>query len=194
MEQTQIAAAKAALRHEARIQAAALSADYCRAASGAIAARLLADERWQRAESVFLFVSMPTEPDTAPLFAAAFAAGKAVYVPKCGRRPAMQAVRIRSLGELAPGVLGIPEPVDCSETADAAALGLIVVPCVAAAADGRRLGHGGAYYDAFLQDGGGETVCLCFSALLKEDIPVTPRDVRMDDVLTEHGFCRTAGR
>ena len=62
---------KKELRRLYRERGRALTGDYREAADRAICAAVLASEAWQRAESVFLFVSMWAEPDTGPLFAAA---------------------------------------------------------------------------------------------------------------------------
>ena len=62
---------------------------------------------------------------------------------------------------------------------------LILVPCVAAARDGRRLGHGAGYYDRYLEGRGAETVCLCFRSCLRDDLPACGHDVRMDRVITD---------
>ncbi len=181
--------AKDALRRAAAERAAALSPAYRRKAGDAIASRLLADERYRKAKRVFLYVSMPREPDTSALLAHALASGKEVYVPKCLGDHVMRAVRIRSREELSPGTLGIPEPPDSGETADAADLDLVIAPCVAADRKGRRLGHGAGYYDAFLFPGTAPVICLCFSRLLLEEVPVSVLDVPVDAVLTENGFC-----
>ena len=145
---------------------------------------------WPAAERVFVYVSMEREPDTRMILGQALAEGKALYVPKCLGGGRMLAVRIRSLEELSPGVLGIPEPESWTETCEAADLDLMIVPCVCASRDGRRLGHGGSYYDRFLAGHEEKAVCLCFRRMLREDIPAEETDVRVPRVLTEEGLCQ----
>ena len=60
-----------------------------------------------------------------------------------------------------------------------------VIALIGASEDGKRLGHGAGYYDRFLTQSGGRTVCLCFSAALCGDIPTEPTDVRMHLVVSE---------
>ncbi len=146
---------------------------------------MLAGAQWDAAESVFLYVSMWAEPDTRALLEDALAAGKRVYVPLCCPDRVMKAVRIRSTEALRPGMCGIPEPFDQTETASAGELDLLLVPCLTASRDGKRLGHGAGYYDRFLSGGHGITMCLCYEALLTETIPTDAHDVRMDFVQTE---------
>ena len=122
---------------------------YVSEAGDAIQARVLALPEYAAARKIFLYVSLPREPGTDRILRHALANGKEVYVPKCVRRE-MLAVRIRGREELTPGTLGIPEPRAIQETCAAADFDLILVPCVSAWRDGRRLGHGGGYYDRYL--------------------------------------------
>ena len=97
----------------------------------------------------------------------------------------MLAVRIHSLAELQPGAWGIPEPRYWTEEITAYALDFILVPCVSASLDGKRLGHGAGYYDRFLAGKADHAVCLCFHRLLRDDIPITDNDAILPMVLTE---------
>ncbi len=174
---------KTALRREIRARAERMTEEYRRNADAAIRRAVLQSEAWQRAESVFLYVSTRTEPDTRGLLADALREGKALYVPLCRADKTMEAVRVRSLAELRPGMRGIPEPPEDGERAQAP--DLAVVPCVSASRDGRRLGHGAGYYDRFLEKTPCRTLCLCYEALLSDEIPTDEHDVRMDAVATE---------
>ena len=179
---------KARLRKACRERAALLAKEYRQEADRAIRERLTQSEPWRSAAGIFLYVSMWAEPDTRALIGDALRAGKRVYVPLCLPDHVMKAVRIRSLDELRPGVLGIPEPPPENETASSGDLDLAVVPCVSASKTGARLGHGAGYYDRFLSAFPCETVCLCHERMLSGAIPTDERDVRMDRVLTETGF------
>ena len=179
---------KKELRRAYRARGETLAEDYREAADRAICAAVLASEAWQRAESVFLFVSMWAEPDTGPLFAEAFRAGKRVYVPLCCPDRVMKAVRIQSLDVLRPGTYGIPEPPRDAETAKPGEPELAIVPCVSAAENGARLGHGAGYYDRFLRLHGCETMCLCYGSMLARTLPMDEYDVPMDHVVTEDGI------
>ena len=109
-------------------------------------------------------------------------------MPLCRPGGVLEAVRIRSVAALRPGTLSIPEPPEEGERAGEDTIELALVPCVSAARDGRRLGHGVGYYDRFLASCRCRTVCLCYEALLCECIPTDEHDVRMDAVATEKGI------
>ncbi len=176
-------AEKAALQTEAELSAA----------SRQIAARVLRLPVWQRASSVFVYVSMPGEPATSALIDAALHVGKRVFAPRCRGRGQMDAVEIFSRADLLPGAFGIPEPVKALPAADPAVLDLAIVPCVCAGRDGRRLGHGAGYYDRFLCAHPICAVCLCFESLLTDGLPAGPLDVIMDAVITEKGVYAAGG-
>ena len=193
---------KRRLREEIRRRTDAMTEEEARASSVRIEAEILASEIWRAASSVFLYVSVGKEPDTRGLIAEALREGKRVCVPKClpGPERIMLAVRIRSLEELVPGTLGIPEPrldpAYPAETAWAEEFDLILVPCMTANRRGDRLGHGAGYYDRFLaplassgreEKKGPALVCLCHGPLLTEDIPAGACDVRMDAVASGDG-------
>lgn len=178
-------AQKKQLRRATKARVEALPPEVRKAASDAIQRRVLSLPAYAAASSIFLYIAMPTEPDTRAILSRALSDGKRVYVPKCVSKTEMLAVRIRSEADLAPGAYGIPEPIDCTETTGPDALDLLIVPCVAASEDGKRLGHGAGYYDRFLTQSGCRTVCLCFAAALCDDIPTEPTDVRMHLVISE---------
>ena len=184
---------KKQLRREMKALREALPAAWFRDAGERMQRQLFSLPDWPAAKRVFVYVSMEREPDTRMILRRALAEGKSLYVPKCLGGGRMLAVRIRSLEELSPGVLGIPEPESWTETCEAADLDLMIVPCVCASRDGRRLGHGGGYYDRFLAGHADKAVCLCFRDMLREDLPAEETDVRVPRVLTEEGLCGATG-
>ena len=177
--------AKKQLRKAVSAKLKTLSEEYRTLASEQLRARVLSPAEYREAQRIFLYINMPTEPQTGGIIRQALADGKQVYVPKCISKTDMLAVRIRSTDQLVPGAYNIPEPVDCSETLEPDAFDLILVPCVSASADGRRLGHGAGYYDRFLEGNAERTICLCFAQAMCEDIPVDENDVRMHRVISE---------
>ena len=154
-------------------------------ASAAIGSILLADPAYKAAGTVFCYAATAQEPDTRAILEDALAADKCLCVPKCIGDGIMKAVRISSLEDLHPGKYGIPEPAEGLPEIAPEIIDLAIVPCVAASTDGRRLGHGAGYYDRFLSPIGAKRICLCFKALLREDIPMDAHDLLMDKVISE---------
>lgn len=187
-ERARIKDEKKALRREIRARGERLEPAYREEANQAIREQVLASESWRQAASVFVYVSMWDEPDTYALLEEALRSGKAVYVPRMYPGRMMKAVRIHALDELRPGTMGIPEPVSDRESAGTGGLSLALIPCVTAAKDGRRMGHGVGYYDRFLADRRCRKICLCYEALLSDFIPMDAHDIPMDAVVTEKGI------
>ena len=175
---------KKKLRRELVSRQKSLPVYYKKAAGEKIEECILTSPLYHQSESIFVYVSMPEEPSTSRIIEAAMEDGKRVYVPKCQGKE-MLAVRIIGIDQLIPGTYGIPEPQDLSETITADELDLIIVPCVAASPDGKRLGHGAGYYDRFLSGKHGTTVCLCFEKMLCDEIPMDEYDCFMDSVVME---------
>ena len=178
---------KQELRRKFKACGATLTNEYRDFADCAIRAFVQYSEVWQRAESVFVYISMWAEPDTRALIEAALAEGKRVYVPLCCPDRTMKAVRITSLAELRPGTLNIPEPPAENEAAQPGMLDLAVVPCVTATFEGARLGHGAGYYDRFLHLHACPAMCLCYGQMLADALPMDEHDVWMDYIATEAG-------
>jgi len=178
---------KAQLRQELRAAERALSAAERADADRKIMALLLAMPEYRAARSVFCFVSMPREIQTAPLLRDALAQGKTLCVPRCLPERQMSLSVIRSLDELRPGYCGIPEPPEDAPALSPEALDLAVIPCAGCSLTGDRLGRGGGYYDRFFARYNGVSVLLCRSALTRADIPMEAHDRRVPLVVTEHG-------
>ena len=179
---------KQELRRNYKASGANLTKEYRDFADCAIRAFVQYSEVWQRAENIFIYVSMWAEPDTHTLIEAALSEGKRVFVPLCCPDRTMKAVRILSLQELRPGTLSIPEPPAENEAARPGTLDLAVVPCITATFDGARLGHGAGYYDRFLRLHACPAMCLCYGQMLADSLPMDEHDVWIDYVATEAGI------
>ncbi len=174
---------KSLLREEAKRINEGLSQEEVLKSNEAIIQAVLRNKAYKDSTSLFVYVSMEKEPDTLKLIREALNSGKEVYVPKCGKKPYMKAVRINDLKDLHPGRFGIPEPE--SDEGYEGRIDVALVPCVAASPNGKRLGHGGGYYDHFLRDREICKLCLCRKKLLKSDLPVDEFDVIMDEIITD---------
>lgn len=166
-------ARRAALGQPARVQANQL-----------ICQSLIALPEYQKADTIFSYVSVSDEPDTIALIEASWLQGKRVCVPRCLALGVMQAFAISSWEDLQQGRYDIPEPVDgCTEVLPEA-IDLIIVPCVCCSQDGFRLGYGGGFYDRWLQQAAAPAVLLCYSELVVPAVPLEPHDQRIDILIS----------
>lgn len=161
------------------------------AASSLIGTRLLQLPELAWARTVMTYVSVGTEVATRDLVPRLAALGKTIFIPYC-RDMHLQLFRLRSVEELVPGTLGIPEPppelqADPERQGRPEELDLVLIPGLAFDRHGNRLGQGKGYYDRFLALllPTALKLGLAFDCQIVEDLPRTPRDVPVDAVLTE---------
>lgn len=192
MQSDDLNAQKQAARRAARQQLAQISPQEFSAIGAAMWQTLQAQPAWQSAESVFCFVGALHEPDTMPILQGALSAGKQLLVPRIAGPGQMQLVPLQSLERLQPGAFGILEPGQALPAVPAGSgVQLAVLPCLAATRSGARLGHGGGYYDRFLENYSGQRLILCPEALLAQSLPTGPLDEPAQAVLTEKALYGT---
>jgi 5-formyltetrahydrofolate cyclo-ligase len=114
---------------------------------------------------VMLFESLPTEPETAGWVEWCRRHDVAVFVPVVDGRD----LRVEP-GDLDPTLLDV-----------------VIVPGLAFADGGRRLGQGGGHYDRFLRKLHPDcvTIGVAFAEQLVDDLPHEDHDVRVGAVVTD---------
>ena len=180
-------AGKSALRERSLAARKARSAAERTAASAAIAVVLL--QRLATIRAFAAYVPEATEPGYGRLPAAYTQLGARVLLPVVPASGSDLAWAVDT-GRLAPGRFGLLEPVGprlgptAIGTAD-----VIVVPALAVARDGVRLGRGGGYYDRALRHARPDAVvvALVFDDELVDALPSEPHDRRVDAVVTPSG-------
>jgi 5-formyltetrahydrofolate cyclo-ligase len=159
-------------------------------ASRAIAGHLLEHPEVRRAATVAAYVSVGTEPGTGDLLDALVAAGTRVILPVVLPDLDLDWAVYRGSPDLVPARRGLLEPagprlgVDAVGGADA-----VLVPGLAVAADGTRLGRGGGCYDRALSrvPAGTFTCVLLFDDELLPGVPHEPHDRRVVAAATPAG-------
>lgn len=160
-----------------------------------LACRRLAElPEWRSAGCVFVYLATSSELDTTSLIEGAWRDGKQVAVPRViqDRPGAMDAVPIGRWSDCLPGFRGILEPfVGAPVAIDS--IDFAVVPGIAFATDGHRLGQGGGYYDRFLAHPElRATLCgIAFEEQVVERVPVDPHDRPVDVLITDAGELRS---
>ena len=185
VQSTPIDDVKAELRREALARRDALSADARAAAAEAIAARPLPVEI--KPGVVSGFSPMRTEINPLPLMRKLATAGAKLALPVVAGRGQPLLMRAWNFGDpLARGVWGIRQP-----TADApeVAPDILLVPLTAFDRRGHRIGYGAGYYDITIAKLRAlkpiVAIGLAFAVQEVSEVPITPRDARLDLVLTE---------
>ncbi len=154
---------------------------------------LLAAPEVRRAASVAAYVSIGNEPGTGPLLDGLVAAGKRVILPILLPDGDLDWGLYSSEGDLVRASLGLLEPAgpglgpDAIGTPDA-----VLVPGLAVADDGMRLGRGGGSYDRALGrvPVGTFTCILLYDGEVGVDVPREPHDRPVTAAATPHGIVR----
>jgi 5-formyltetrahydrofolate cyclo-ligase len=87
------------------------------------------------------------------------------------------------------GAFNILEPHPQSPKIESKHVDLILVPAVACDRHGYRLGYGGGFYDRMFSHSqwqGIPTICIVFSEMVLESLPVDPWDYPLDAVCTDN--------
>jgi len=199
---------KKALRKIFMEQQGRIPVEKSRAAGESMLSLISAEAFWREARSVFCFLGMTGEPDTAPFILRALNEGKSVLVPRTGKNRLMETVPVvngpdgpsipfdrdslsRIIAEW-PLSYNIPEPPTSIPAEDPSSLDLVIVPSVAIDLWGCRLGHGAGYYDRFISGFQAAKkrpllVATQFEELLmSEPLPREPYDMLVDMIVTEN--------
>jgi 5-formyltetrahydrofolate cyclo-ligase len=183
---TSIEATKSDLRRDALGRRDALPAAERAAAAEAIAAR---DFPLGIAPGVIVsgFMPMKTEINPLPLLRRLADTGAGLALPVVAGRDRPLILRAFAFGDtLAAGVWGIREP---RPEAPEVAPDILIVPLAAFDRAGHRIGYGAGYYDrtiaALRAHKAVTAIGIGFAAQEIAAVPATPRDARLDLVLTE---------
>ncbi|EYT51549.1 5-formyltetrahydrofolate cyclo-ligase [Kocuria sp. UCD-OTCP] len=152
---------------------------------------------------VAAYLPLATEPPLEPALVTAHHRGHRIWVPVCepGRRLSW-ARWTPDTPERSGGAGGLREPVGARHGAEVMhAVGLLLVPALAVAPGGARLGFGGGYYDRFLatlpRTAHPElrtVVCVFADEVLPAgSVPVEELDAPVPLALTENGTVRLEG-
>lgn len=153
---------KAVLRRVMIFELQQITSDERAKWSAKICARVFESAEWKAAERLVLFAPLGTEPQIAPLEAAALATGRQVFIIP---------PTLRNEPELA-----LPFTPD-----------FILVPGLAFTKDHQRLGRGGGFYDRLLAGRAKEAFKLgvCFRLQIRDRIPYEAHDVVLDAVISD---------
>ncbi len=154
---------------------------------------LLGSRLWRSARVVCLYAATQGEVGTDLLAGDARACGRTMLFPRVrrGETGVMDFVAVSGPEELVPGSFGLLEPRPELPGIDAGrcACDVAVIPGVAFAPDGARLGFGGGFYDRYFgRARAGARVGLCYSFQLVDRLAVQPWDVAVTHLCTELGL------
>lgn len=159
--------------------------------SAAITHRLVSLPEYQRASMVLGYMSFGTEFASRDWVQRVLDDGKHLILPRVDSvSKQLELYRVQDLTQqLQQGAWGIAEPVPerCERLIGLNAVEFALLPGVAFARDGARLGYGGGYYDKLLarMERRPVLVAAAFDVQLVDAIPQEDTDVKIDRIVTE---------
>ena len=159
-----------------------------------IARRLAEMPAYQQSEVVLAYMNFGTEFDSRIWVMQVLADGKRLVLPRVNRHTnELDLYRVHDLeSQLATGLWGIAEPVPerCERLIDLNEVEFALLPGVAFARNGARLGYGGGYYDKLLARMKPHPVLVAaaFALQVVQDVPQEKTDVKVDWLVTEQGI------
>ena len=143
-----------------------------------ICARIAESKLYIQADCILLYAALTEEIDLGALADHAWASGKQVAYPKClDEQGNMAFFSVDGPERLVKASFGIPEPDDSCPLWEDEGNALCILPALSVDKYGYRLGYGKGYYDRFLTDFKGKTLCAVFGACLAEHLPHDGHDV-----------------
>lgn len=177
-----------------------LPAETRAARSAAITERLLQLPEYRQAETVLGYMNFGAEFASGLWVEKVLAEGKRLALPKVNRHTNHLDLYWVDDPEnqLAAGLWGIREPVveRCERLSGLNEVEFALLPGVAFARDGARLGYGGGFYDKLLADLPSEMTqrpvlaAAAFAMQIVEFVPQEPTDVKVEWLITEQEAIR----
>ena len=186
-----IADEKKALRLKISAQTAALDETYIEKSNREIFERVLLLPEFNSAKVVFAYFSVAREVDTKALISFCARQNKLLALPRTKKGGEMDFALVTAPTDTLPkGSFGIPEPPDDAIAVCPGEADIIIVPALCFDENGFRLGHGGGYYDRYLQGCPAFTVGLCREKLMQRAVPAESHDIPVLAVITENKIAR----
>jgi len=181
---------KEELRRLLRGKANEHSPEERRASSAKLCEVIRAQDIWSKANSILLFSPMAHEPDISCLLSDALSAKKVVGLPAWSAEQAQyRALQVTDpQADIAPGQFGIHEPRSRCAILPLQKIELILVPGLAFARNGARLGRGKGFYDRLLAQTTAPKCGVAFEWQIMDNIPAASHDIPMNYIATPSGL------
>jgi 5-formyltetrahydrofolate cyclo-ligase len=184
---------KAEIRKALRATLALITEAQRHQKSVAACGNLIRTPEFKAARTVMLYLSTPTEVETAPLALRCWQEGKTVVVPKVSwdqRRMLPVEITTLQTGMTTTGP-GIKEPI-AGKPIPTEYIDLVVVPGLGFTPTGHRIGRGMGFYDRFLAlpEFSGLSCGLAFQEQIVDTLPVLAHDIPLGMLVTDQSVRR----
>lgn len=188
---------KASLRKEILSKRDSIPPAVKKAKDRAIEERLFLLSEFTSAKTIFFFASFRSEVNTFGMMQRALDEGRRAVLPRVEGQN-LGLYEVRSLDELVPGYMKIPEPSVLTDERKITIndVDLIIVPGAAFDESGNRIGYGGGFYDRLLGSllRPVPVVAVCYEEQIVSAVPAETHDVIIGVLLTDDRVIRTTDR
>lgn len=141
---------------------------------------------FKNARQVLIFSSKEDEFDTRYIIERCREQSKRTFFPLClDKKGNMEFLKADCFGDLVVGMCGILEPKQSCKKYNHLDGDVIIVPAISVDRSFNRLGYGGGYYDRFLKDFNGVSICPCYSELVSDVVPTDKHDIKISIIVTD---------
>lgn len=182
---------KERIRENMKNRRQAMPPDEAEKKSAGIAFQLSKMSRYRDARSVLFYASKGNEARTKDLIAKALRSGKKVFLPITNMaRQELEIAEIRNFDkDLKLGPFGIPEPANRTES-EHEKIDLAIIPGLAFARNGARVGYGLGFYDKLLSklkenNSNIKKIGLAYNFQVFDEIKAEAHDQKIDVIVTE---------
>ena len=140
---------------------------------------------FKNAKQVLVFASRENEFDTRYIIERCREQSKRVFYPLClDKNGNMKFFKVDSVGDLQPGNFGILEPKRTCKPYSPTDFDVVIVPCLSVDKNKNRIGYGKGYYDRFLKDFQGVSICPCYDEMQTDLLPIDEFDMNVQIIVT----------
>lgn len=149
--------------------------------------RLFNTEEYQKAITIFTFISFKSEVFTHAAIEKILKDGKRVCVPVIPQKKGLMEARyIEQFSDLKIGLYNILEPPSTAEKANEKDIDFVIAPGAVFTRTGKRIGYGGGYYDRFLSNFNGDIIAIGYDLQIVDDFRIDAWDVKIPKIITEN--------
>jgi len=153
-----------------------------------IEARLFLLPEFTTAKTIFFFASFRSEVDTVGMIRRALDEGKRVLLPRVEGHN-LGLYEIKSLDELVPGYMNIPEPFVLTDDRKITIndINAVIIPGAAFDETGNRIGYGGGFYDRLLAQlqKSVPVIAPTYEEQVIDVVPAEPHDQKVSIIVTD---------
>lgn len=152
----------------------------------AISEKIIASDYFKKAEQVLVFASSGEEFDTRYIIERCRTEHKRVFYPRClDKNGNMEFFKVDCTGDLEISSFNLLEPKPTCKPYRPKENDIVIVPALSCDRKKYRIGYGGGYYDRFLKEFNGVSICPCYSEMLADTLPTDEYDIKISVVATD---------